>query len=280
MMRRSEQLAYEIFEVNENLEAIVEDRTQELNLKSEKLIEHEKELQKRNAELQQLISIRNRFFTIIGHDIRGPVGYNAQMLDILLTEDVDDKEKDEVLKLLMNSSKATMELLENLMIWGRSQIGNLIAKPEIFALKPIVSATCDLFSHAIQEKEIILEISIKSSLKVNVDKEQIKMLVRNLLSNAIKFTGNKGVIMIGANVTENGKEVVLTVSDSGIGIPAVMQKKLFSSEEFNTTDGTSNEKGSGLGLKLCHELIELNKGWIKVESKTGKGTVFTVGIPV
>jgi signal transduction histidine kinase len=280
MLRRSEQLTFEISEVNENLEAIVEERTRELSLKSEELLGHKKELQERNLELQQLITIRNRFFTIIGHDIRGPVGYTAQMIDMLLQDEVKEEEKDEILNLLMNSSKATMELLENLMVWGRSQIGNLTAKPVVFALKPVIQETCDLFSHAIMEKKISLDVSVKATRKVNADREQIKMLIRNLLSNAIKFTGNKGEIRIRADISEYKKEAILTISDSGIGIPALMQEKLFSSEEFYTTDGTSNEKGTGLGLKLCKEIIELNKGWISVESRTGVGTVFTVGIPL
>jgi len=280
LLRRSEQLSVEISEVNENLEAIVEERTWELSQISEELLLHEKELEERNLELQQLISIRNRFFTIIGHDIRGPVGYTTQMIDMLLKNEVKEEEKEEILMLLMNSSQATMELLENLMIWGRSQIGNLSARPEEFGLGSIVKEALNLFNHAIREKEIHCVVSIKASVKVKADKDQMKMLVRNLVSNAVKFTGKKGEIKISAVISENEKEAILTVSDSGIGIPVLMQKKLFFSEEFYTTDGTSKEKGSGLGLKLCHELIELNKGWIRLESASGKGSIFTVGIPV
>lgn len=280
MLRKSEQLSNEISEVNENLEIIVEERTRELSQKSDELLAHEKELKERNQELQQLISIRNRFFTIIGHDIRGPVGYTTQMIDLLLTGGLSAQEKKEMLQLLMNSSKATEELLENLMIWGRSQIGNLSARPEEFALKPIVMDSLNLFKHAMMEKEISSEITIKSSLKVNADKDHIKMLIRNLVSNAVKFTGNKGEIRISADLSEDGKEAILEVFDSGIGIPVLMQNKLFSSEEFFTSYGTNKEKGSGLGLKLCHELIELNRGWIRFESTSGEGTVFMVGIPV
>lgn len=279
MLRRSERLSLEIIEVNENLESLVDERTRELSLKSGEIEKHQVELEERNTELQQMISIRNRFFTIIGHDIRGPIGYTSQMLDMLISGDHNKKEEQEILNLLAKSSRASMNLLENLLIWGRSQIGNLTAESEKFKILPVINETTDLFDHAVQEKSIALKIDIKASMMILADKEQIKMVVRNLLSNAIKFTSIGGSIAIGAVSSEDGKEIVFRISDNGIGIPALMQEKIFSSEEFYTTEGTSDEKGSGLGLKLCHELIALNKGWINLESKTGKGTTFSVGLP-
>lgn len=279
LLRTSERLSLEISEVNENLESIVDERTREVSLKSQEIEKHQVELEDRNAELQQMISIRNRFFTIVGHDIRGPIGYTGQMLEMLIAGEIDKKEERNILELLMKSSKASMNLLENLLIWGRSQIGNLTATSSKFKILPVINETVELFDHAIKEKSLILKIDAQASVMVSADKNQVKMVVRNLLSNAIKFTSSGGSISITAQASKDGKETVLKVSDTGIGIPMVMQEKLFSSEEFYTTEGTSDEKGSGLGLKLCYEIIGLNKGWITLESKTGKGSTFTVGLP-
>ncbi len=279
VLRHSEQLSLEISEVNENLESIVEERTHELHQKSEELLKQQEEIEERNRELNQLIAVRNRFFTIIGHDIRGPVGYTTQTVELLLRDDVAEDDKKELLTLLMKSSKATMNLLENLMVWGRAQIGNLVPKKEDFNLLPLIDETIELFDHALLEKSIKIHKTIGPSIQVKADKEQTKMIIRNLISNAVKFTGRNGIIKLSADASENAKEVVFEVSDSGIGIPSVVLEKLFSTEEFYTTHGTNSEKGSGLGLKLCYELITLNDGWIKVESKTGKGTTFSVGLP-
>ncbi len=106
------------------------------------------------------------------------------------------------------------------------------------------------------------------------------MVLRNLLSNAIKFTGLKGKIEISANPSKKGDEAIFNILDTGIGIPSVMIDSLFNSDEIHSTEGTNKEKGSGIGLKICHEILELNSGWIKVDSKTGEGTVFTFGLPV
>lgn len=280
MLRRSERLSLEISEVNENLESIVDELTREVSEKSHEIELHQEELEARNAELQQLISIRNRFFTIIGHDIRGPIGYTGQMLDLLIKGKLSKKEEKEVLELLVKSSKATLNLLENLLIWGRSQIGNLTANTERFGIGTQITETVELFDHAIQEKTIDLKLEIESDIQVLADKEQFKMVIRNLLSNAIKFTAPGGSITLTTERADQSKELVLKIMDSGIGIPKVMQDKLFSTEDFHTTDGTLDEKGSGLGLKLCHELIKLNNGWIKVKSQSGKGTTFSLGLPM
>jgi len=280
MVQQSEKLADEISMVNDNLESLVEDRTAELKLKSNELEQHQLQLEENNRDLQQMNSIRSMFITVIGHDIRGPVGYNSQMLELLLTEKRSKKEEREILTLLVNSSKATMDLLENLLIWGRSKIGNLPANRELLDVRFIVNETAELFTFALKEKRIGLNIDVSTSLKVYSDKEQFKMLLRNLLSNAIKFTGVAGEVEISASVSDKGNEVIFKVSDTGIGIPSVMINNLFISDELYSTEGTKKEKGSGIGLKICQEILKLNNGWIKVKSKTGKGSVFTFGLPV
>ncbi len=280
LVRQSEKLAEEISVVNDNLESIVEDRTAELKLKSSELERHQHQLEESNKGLQQMNSIRSMFITVIGHDIRGPVGYTSQMLELLLTEKMSKKEEKEILTLLMNSSKATMNLLENLLVWGRSKIGNLAANSELFKVHSIVNETADLFTFAVKEKKIDLKINVDAKLKVYSDKEQFKIVLRNLLSNAIKFTGVKGKVEILATLSEQGDETIFEVSDTGVGIPSILINSIFKSDELRSTEGTNKEKGSGIGLKICKEVLELNNGWIKLKSKTGEGSVFTFGLPV
>ncbi|MFZ5940912.1 MAG: ATP-binding protein [Bacteroidota bacterium] len=279
-MVRSEQLAAEVKQVNENLEEIVESRTGELKEKSRQIGLQKAQLEKRNVELRKAVNTRNRIFTIIGHDIRGPIGYSQQVLDMMLkNKDMSVRERSELLKLLHSTATATYNLLDNLLVWGRSEMGNLEHHPSAFRVQQLVKEVVSIMELGTREKSQVLNVDISSELMAYADPNQVQVVLRNLLSNSIKFTEEKGEISISASWDDTYKMVVIRVTDNGIGIPSVVRDKLFDPDEIITTKGTANEQGTGLGLKLSRELMELNKGFLSLEQTSFKGSSFIMGIP-
>lgn len=276
---RTAALSEEVSSMNENLEQLVADRTQELNQTSELLRKQQQELQKSNEQLQKIVEVKNKIFTVIGHDIRGPIGVANQMIETLINEDIPEEERCQMLTLLAGSTGSIMNLLENLLAWGRTQTGSLRTNPEKFELVPVIRETAEVFNLPVVEKNLKLIVSITDEIEVYADPEHVKLVLRNLFSNAIKFTREGGSILVASRPPGNDNMVEISVSDTGIGIPTIVLGKLFSDEEHHSTFGTGKEKGSGIGLKLCREVMELNNGWIRARSKTGEGSEFIIGLP-
>ncbi len=277
---RNERLSDEILKMNENLELLVDKRTNELSRKSEQLVMHREELRKSNEELKREVYIRNRFISIMGHDIRGPLGYTNQGLELILKGTLNKEDEQEMLKLTAENSRRLLNLLENLLIWGRCQTGELKSMAIVFQPLVIFQDAAELYQLPLSDKGIELIMDVPDDLKVYADKEHAKLIIRNLLANAIKYTGDGGEIMLNAAADHEVGEVVLEVADNGIGMNADDQKNIFTSQFVTSTPGTSNEKGSGFGLKLCRELVELNNGTISVKSEVGKGSRFIVRLPL
>jgi len=280
-MLHSQELATEVREINENLEEKVEQRTAEIKEKSRQIGMQKAQLEKRNAELRQAVSTRNRIFTIIGHDIKGPIGYSQQVMDLLLRNPkMSLKEREEYLQLLHASATATYSLLENLLVWGRSEMGSLECNPTNFRVAQMVKEVVSLMELGLKEKEQTLNSDIPNELLAFADQNQIQVVLRNLISNSIKFTEPKGRINISAGWDDTYKMIVIRIVDNGVGIPSVVRDKIFDPDEIITTKGTGNEQGTGLGLKLSRELMELNKGFLSLEQTSFKGSSFIVGLPV
>jgi signal transduction histidine kinase len=277
-MLRNEQLSDEIMEVNQNLESLVDKRTRELREKSEQLIIHREELRRNNEELQREVSIRNRFIAILGHDIKGPVGYANQVLELILGGTLSKEDEKEMLKLTADSSRTLLNLLENLLYWGRCQTRELKSMAEAFVPEKIVEEAAELYKLPIREKGIVLSVDMPEKAKVFADKEQVKLIIRNLMANAIKFTDSAGEIRINGAVDASKGEFVFEVADSGTGIEKTELDRIFTGPIV--TPGTRKEKGSGFGLKLCKELVELNGGSISAESQPGVGSRFFVRLPL
>jgi signal transduction histidine kinase len=276
----SMRLSEEIASVNENLENIVLTRTKELSEKSKELIKHREQLKSSNEVLQREVKFRNRLFTIIAHDVKGPIAYSYQALELILSKKLNKTEEEEMMKLLANSSRSTLTLLENLLAWVRSESGELKSMSVQFHIEKVISESKELFDIPLNDKHIDLTIDINKDASVYADKEHFRLIIRNLLANAIKFTTECGKIQISGREDTNSGFTTIEVRDSGVGIPPSELKNLFSEFEITSTRGTKNEKGSGIGLKLCKELVELNHGSITVESKVKEGTVFRVMLPM
>jgi PAS domain S-box-containing protein len=260
-----------------NFLAIKEDIT-ERKKDREKLLETTQNLKKANAS-------KDMFFSILAHDLRGPMG-NIMQLSTLLEvkyDSFDDENKMHYINLIKNLSEKTFELLENLLTWSRVQLNKIDFTPEKLNLKDITEETLGIYEENIKNKEIQLINNLNTDIIVLANEESIKLVFRNLLSNAIKFTPKKGKIEITANKVknpDNGKfyhEVCF--QDTGVGIPKDQIPKIFDVNRNFSTKGTNNEKGTGLGLILCKEFIEKNNGEIRVKSTLGKGSQFCFTLP-
>ncbi|MCA1747618.1 MAG: HAMP domain-containing histidine kinase, partial [Bacteroidales bacterium] len=271
-------LSDEILEINQNLESLVDKRTRELREKSEQLVIHREELRRNNEELQREVSIRNRFIAILGHDIKGPVGYANQVLELILGGTLSKEDEREMLKLTADSSRTLLNLLENLLYWGRCQTRELKSMAVAFRPGKIVQEAAELYKLPLRDKGILLSVDIPDEVKIFADKEQVKLIIRNLVANAIKFTESRGEIRISGTVDYAKGEFVFEVADNGTGMAEEELDRIFTGPIV--TPGTRNEKGSGFGLKLCKELSELNGGSISAESKPVAGSRFFVRLPL
>jgi len=236
-------------------------------------------LEVQNDELQQLNRTKDKFFGIIAHDIRSPIialeGVGEQM-DFYLKKDRKDK-LGRLANRIDSTAKGLNALLDNLLNWALLQQGVVPYKPEIISLSNLCETTFKMFQDSAAAKNIHLQTTIDPQLKVLADEAALYSILRNLISNAIKFTPKGGKIAVSA--TRFDTEIRLQVNDTGLGISANKLSKLFTLEK-KSEDGTAGERGTGLGLTLVKELVELNKGSIAVESEVGEGSCFSVDLPV
>ncbi len=230
-------------------------------------------------DLRNANGTKDKLFSIIGHDLRAPLGTLIQALEMMVDnpEILDEKERQEIMNDLMKSTKRAYNLLENLLYWARSQRGEIGYSPLNMEINTIIDDNIRLLSGIAKDKAVNLYSEIKEQVQVYCDADMITTVVRNLISNALKFTSESGEIRV--NAVSKDEAVEVSVADNGMGIAKENMDKLFRSNEFFTTYGTKNEKGSGLGLMLCREFVEKNSGKIWVESEQGKGSEFKFTLP-
>lgn len=233
--------------------------------------------QKRNEEkLREINATKDKLFSIIAHDLKSP--YNAQLgfLELLLENDssYSEEQRRKFIKTVYHSTKQSFALLDNLLVWSRTQTGKIPFNPGELLLAQVFEEAIDLQRYAAQAKNIIIDTELcNDDLEVTADAEMVNTILRNLLSNAIKFTPENGRILLGAKTASNNKTLIY-VKDSGVGIPENDREKLFDPTSNYSTVGTNKEKGTGIGLILCREFVERNGGKIWVESEEGKGSTF------
>lgn len=277
LQKKSQKLADEVSLVKNHLEDLVEERTTELQAMSTELERQKVKLESTNRDLVEAMNSRNRLFAIIGHDVRAPIGYNLQALEMLIENpDIVEEERKELLKMMASSSEVTYNLLDNLLVWGRSQTGKLKATLVRVKLKDLIDESLELINIGLKEKHLKVEVYVSEGHFVEADRDQLYIVIRNLVSNAMKFTPEKGSIYISSK--KYSGEVVISIRDTGIGIPDAIQNKLLDSKSHVSTNGTRGEKGSGLGLQICQEIVQTNNGWMRIESSSGEGTTISFGI--
>jgi PAS domain S-box-containing protein len=237
------------------------------------------ELAENNKQLLVLNATKDKFFSIIAHDLRNPfntvIGFSEILLQNFRKFPEDKIEK--FLGFIHASSLNGNDLLSNLLMWSRSQSGKMLYNPENLDLSALVDDTLHLLEGSAHKKGILLLKGIEEELICKIDENMMKTIIRNLVSNAIKFTPENGKIAVCAQKQE--KDIVVSVSDTGTGIPKEKQAELFKIDTNISTKGTNNESGTGLGLILCKEFVEKHGGKIWVESEEGKGSEFFFTIP-
>ncbi len=229
-------------------------------------------------DLQEQVATKNKFFSIISHDLRGSFGIILSLVD-LLQENRDALEAEEIEEMLDdigNTTKNTLDLLDNLLEWARSQTGGIKYHPEKMKLHKLVDEILKTNSDAAAKKNIELKQAVNSEMAF-ADKNMVSLVIRNLVSNALKFTPKGGTISLNAGMLENS--VKFSVTDTGIGIDPDKVEKLFHIGNKISTPGTDNEQGNGLGLILCKEFVNKNGGKIGIDSTPGKGTTVWFTLP-
>lgn len=237
-------------------------------------------LRKTTKHLTELNSLKDKMFSVIGHDLRSPLGSVKMTLEFLsqTADNTTGEEFRSTIDLLVKTTDEVFSLLENLLGWAKSQSGNLVLEKEEVDLLDIVDSVHMLNRGNLNLKNIEFTTNIKSETKVYADLNTLKIVFRNLLSNAIKFTPENGKISVNASRQEDN--IIVEIRDTGVGIPEENIPKLFDQSQHLTTYGTNRESGSGLGLLLCHDFVVRNDGEIWVDSELGKGTTFNVLLPV
>ena len=236
-------------------------------------------LKKSEAELRESNATKDKFFSIISHDLKSPfnsiVGFSSILEQQVREKNLEDIE--EYAKIIQNSSQRALDLLSNLLEWSRSQTGRMAFNPENTEIVTLITDATEILGDAALHKSITITKKLPQSVIVFADKEMIGSILRNLISNAIKFTNPGGSIVVSAEQLE--QDLKVSVSDNGVGIQTDVLSKLFRLDESYSNKGTQNEMGTGLGLILCKEFIERHGGKIWVESEVGKGSKFSFMIP-
>lgn len=277
----------------DRLEELIKERTSELTRANKQLQQEiserkqaedellviQNDLQETNAQLQELNASKDKFFSIISHDLRSAFGVLFGFTELLTTRiDVYSKDKLKDLVAKLNTSVERMyALLENLLTWSRIQREAMKCEPNCIDLFDIVEENMAIFMSRAEYKEVALRSLIQENTLAYADYDMVNTVVRNLISNALKFTDTGGSITVSA-VSEN-QHVEVTISDTGCGIDEEGIANIFRIDTTYTSIGTAGEQGTGLGLILCKELIEQNGGRIWVESEVGEGTVFRFTVP-
>ncbi|MBT8313459.1 MAG: tetratricopeptide repeat-containing sensor histidine kinase [Maribacter sp.] len=242
----------------------------ELYIKTAKLVENEK-------ELRDINETKDKLFSIIGHDLRGPIAAFQGLLKLYKQGEIGGEEFLQFIPKLSSDIEHISFTLNNLLSWGRTQMNGSVTKPGIVSLENLVNENINLLSETAEAKSINIVNKMAPNTLSWSDGDQIDIVIRNLISNALKFTPENGLITIDA--MERSSTWEIAVRDTGVGIDPEIQNKIFEKNSNITTYGTNDEKGTGLGLSLCKEMVEKNNGKIWVESLMPNGSCFYFTLP-
>ncbi len=257
----------------------VKDNRDLARLNHEIVLQNDK-IKEQKDQLQETLRYKDQFFSIISHDLRGPV-HSFSSLNPLIENAIQNRNVEQLahyMKMLDKSSKNLSQLLENLLVWSRQEQGLIPYEPRSVDVKACLDKTLSLYSFQIESKRITVQSSIQMGLEVWADQNSLEVILRNLINNAIKFTPEDGYIKLSTEVQR--KDVAIIIQDTGVGISPQNLSSLFDLHHKKSSPGTHGEAGSGLGLTLVHNFVKMNEGSISVESTLGQGTSFTVSLPL
>jgi signal transduction histidine kinase len=257
---------------------LLEERQEYIKEQAEELQATADELYNTNDTLRTLNATKDKFFSIIAHDLKNPFTSILGFCEILSIryEKMDDVKRKHMVGVVYESSKNLYKLLENLLQWARSQTGSIKYEPEEFEINELIKNNILLLENLVLEKQLEIKHNLKSIIKIFADKNMINTVVRNLITNAIKFT-ETGSISI--EVIQDNENTKISIIDTGVGISLDKQDKIFDVLSSKSTHGTRGESGTGLGLIICKEFIDKHFGSISVISEPDKGSTFYFTIP-
>ncbi len=250
-----------------------------LEHQKEELAKKNEEIGEKSNELIRINATKDKLFSIIGHDFRSPLQSLKGLLELIKYKNLSQQEFAEYSKDLRKKVDNVYNNLNNLLNWSVLQLQGIQTKPAPFEIHELAEEVCDLYIQVSEQKNVLLLNEMEDNVHVLADRDQIHLVIRNLISNSIKFTPTGGTVKIYCQKTE-GNHMEISVEDSGVGIAAKDMSKLFGNDSLWTINGTNNEKGLGLGLRLCKEFIEKNNGHLAVHSEPGIGTTFTFTLPL
>lgn len=230
-------------------------------------------------ELKDLNDLKDRFFSILSHDLRSPIGNILLVIDFLNSGmNITEQERYDLLKKLKSATSSTLETMDNMLEWGKLQSQTICNAPKKISVQETVNRVCRFLEHTAANKSITIVNKIDEPFVVNADENQFEFILRNLISNALKFSYTNSKVEIWARNLNSF--VCIYVRDFGTGMTQQLQENLFSDISRASITGTAGEKGSGLGLVLCNEFIAKNNGTLTVKSEEGIGTTFAIKLPV
>ena len=244
---------------------------------AEELLQQAAEIQAQNEKLTALNTIKDKFLSIIAHDVRSPLGVVGNFLELWETGAFSLEETKSLLGQLKTSTFNTIVMLDTMLIWAKSQMKGMVTKPITIVVAEVVENKLRLVNELAKAKNITCISIIRPDTKVYADANQLDVIFHNLFTNAIKFTPIDGFISID-DVTK-GQFIEIRISDTGVGMSEQRLAQLFHADSHFSTSGTANEKGTGLGLLVCKEFIEENGGTLQVTSKLGQGSTFAFTLP-
>jgi signal transduction histidine kinase len=255
-----------ISDQNQQLEARVNQRTIDLEQTIATLSTQRKDLQEANV-------FKDKIFSIISHDLKSPIASLAGLLQIMKMKTLNEEERSDAISSLEIALKGTKSLLDNILAWASKNQGKTQETEEI-ELKSLVDTVFQIFHFQAEKKGIALSNLIDHEFHIVSNKDMLQLVIRNLISNALKFTKKNGKVEIG--MRQDFLNIEIFVKDTGVGMSKSVVSNLFKSNKHNSTRGTENEKGTGLGLLLCKEFVEKYNGSIHVQSEIKKGSTFTL----
>lgn len=256
---------------------LIEKKNQALQEQQQQLELQKTALETQNQQLRSLNQSKEKLMAIIAHDMRSPISALQSSLELLQEELISQEEFMEITMKLGLQVATLQEGLFNMLSWSKTQMQGISPAPQAFSFRDLVNDKLRLYRQNIENKQLVIQLDIPGTLMLYADKNHCKVIMRNLLSNAIKFSYTGGVIAVNACI-QNGYAII-SVIDSGNGMPQEKMQQLFMGAVTPSTAGTLNEIGTGIGLQLCKDFVEKNKGHIAVRPNTPAGTVFTFSLP-
>ena len=251
-----------------------------LKTKEEELRRSFIELELNYEEISKLNNSKNRLLSILSHDLKQPFNQIIAVLDLIDQDVLNDEERKDILGELKTSVEETSSMVNNLLQWSKSQFEGTSYKPELLNLSIVAKRVSLELSVLLKRKSIYLDFAVDENLCLHADEAQLSSIIRNLLSNAFKFSESNSIIYISSGLSEDGKYGLLHIQDNGIGMTKQQIEKVLSSDNQSSMPGTNNELGTGIGMMIVQDFIKQNNGYLEINSTIGKGSTFTIGIPL